>query len=295
MILGTRRSLIYVPGDSERMLAKAPGLDADVLLLNLEDGVASHRKDEARRNVAQCLRETPFGRREAVVRVNGLSTEAGRQDLGAVVGERPDGICLPKVEGPEEVREASARVSELEDSCGIPPGSIRLHAMIESARGVLEAAAVASSDPRMASLVFGSADFAADAGCRPGSDRGEISLALQMIVLAAHAAGLDAIDAPCFDFRNPDLLRQEAEQARRIGFDGKSALHPGQLGAINEIFGVTADEIAWARKILEELGRAEENGRALTTIGGRLVDNPHRKAAERILRRASRTPPSRSA
>jgi citrate lyase subunit beta / citryl-CoA lyase len=280
-----RRSLIYVPGDSERMLLKAPGLPADVLVLNLEDGIAASMKEKARGNVHRFLSETDLTGHEVVVRVNDLSTQTGREDLAAVIPGNPGGICLPKVDDARQVREASRMMRDLESSCGLPEGGIRLHAMIESARGVLRAEEIAAADPRMAALVFGSADFAADAGCIPGEDRAEILLALQAMVLAARASGLDAIDGPCFDLKNPDLLRREALQARRLGFDGKSALHPGQLAVIHEVFDVTPGEIAWAERVISELDAAEERGRALTTIGSRLVDNPHRRAAERILRR----------
>jgi citrate lyase subunit beta/citryl-CoA lyase len=150
---------------------------------------------------------------------------------------------------------------------------------------VVHAAEIASASPRMASLIFGSADYAADVRCRPGEDRLEILLALQMIVVAARSAGIDAIDAPCFDIRNHDLLARESAQARRLGFSGKSALHPDQLAVIHQTFDVTLEEIAWAERIIAELNEADRRGKALTTIDGNLIDNPHRAAAERILKR----------
>jgi citrate lyase subunit beta/citryl-CoA lyase len=177
-------------------------------------------------------------------------------------------------------------VGELERDHGLTEGSVKLHAMIESASGILRIREIALASRLMASLIFGSADYAADMHCVAGEDRAELWLALQMIVAGARAAAIDAIDAPCFDIRNADLLRREAIQARRFGFDGKSALHPGQLAAIQGIFDVTADEITWAEKVLAELNGAEGRGRALSTLEGRLIDNPHRNAAERILQRA---------
>jgi citrate lyase subunit beta/citryl-CoA lyase len=157
--------------------------------------------------------------------------------------------------------------------------------MIESAAGVLRAADIASASPRVASLIFGSADFAAEVCCRPEEDRSELMLALQMIVLAARSAVIDAIDAPCFDIPNLELLARESSQARRIGFTGKSALHPSQLAVINTAFDVTPVEIAWAERIIAELDEADRRGKALSTIDGNLIDNPHRAAAERILSR----------
>ncbi len=286
MITGLRRSAIYVPCDSEKMLSKAAEFPADLLLLNLEDGVAESRKDLARRNAVDALRSLHFGAREIVVRINSPALEEGRRDLAAVVPCRPDGICLPKIESPLAIQAADRSILDLETPAGLAPGGIRIHAMIESAAGVLAARDIAASSPRMASIIFGSADYCEDVHCLQGEDRVELLLALQMIVTGARAASIDAVDAPCFDIRSPGLLRREATQARRLGFDGKSALHPGQLGVINETFDVTPQELEWAGKVLSELESAESRGRALSTLEGRLIDNPHRCAAERILRRA---------
>ncbi len=288
MIGNIRRSLLYVPGDSAKMLQKAAALSSDLLLLNLEDGVASAKKDEARGNVVLALNTIDFGVREIVVRVNSLSTEGGLKDLAAVVPMRPDGICLPKIEKAAEIQAADAAILKLEIGHSLPEGGIRLHAMIESAAGLLRSSEIAAASPRMASLVFGSADFASDMRCLPGEDRAELLLALQLIAASARSAGIDAIDAPCFNLKDADLLRREAVQARRIGFDGKSALHPDQLAIINDAFDFTAEEIAWAERMIAELDDAEIKGKALTTVDGKLIDNPHRKAAERILSRIRR-------
>jgi len=246
MITGLRRTALYVPCDSEKMLQKALSADSDVLVLNLEDGVALSRKDLARENLVRALNSLDFGAREIVVRVNSIVSEIGRHDLAATVPCRPDGICFPKVEKAADMHAADTTVLELEIGHGLPEGALKFHAMIESAAGVLRAAEIAAASPRMASLMFGSADYETDVRCRPGEDRIEIMLALQMIVLGARCASIDAIDAPCFDIRNFDLLRRESVQARQLGFDGKTVLHPGQLAIINEVFDVTPEEIAWA-------------------------------------------------
>jgi citrate lyase subunit beta/citryl-CoA lyase len=283
MITGLRRSLLYVPCDSEKMIQNAVRVPADLLLLNLEDGVAAACKEQARAHAVQALNSMDFGRREVAVRINSLATDVGRKDLAAILPCKPDGICLPKIESPEQIRSAAEIMCGLEEAHGLPTGSTRLHAMIESAAGVLSAREIGAASDRMASLIFGSADYCADMRCLPGSDRQELTLALQLIVTGARAASIDAMDAPCFDLRNDVLLRQEAAQARRFGFDGKSALHPGQLPSINECFDVTVEEIAWAEKVLAELTTAEDRGRALSTLEGQLIDNPHRCAAEHIL------------
>ncbi len=285
MIGHSRRSVLFVPGDSEKMLRRSASMPADMLLLNLEDGVAASQKDLARDTVVQVLRQVDFGAHEVVVRINGPDTDMGQHDLAAVVSQNIDGVCLPKIETEEEIQAADNRVGEMETRSEIPEGTVRLHAMIESAAGVLHAAEIAAASPRMASLIFGSADYAADIRCRPGPDRLEFLLAMQMMVLACRAAGIDAIDAPCFVIRDQEALRQESGSARRLGFDGKSALHPDQLPVINQAFDVTEDEVAWAEKVLAELDKAEKRGKALSTLDGCLIDNPHRTTALKILQR----------
>src|SRR5262249_25155499 len=162
-------------------------------------GVAAARKDEARSNVTRALRECDFGRREVVVRINSLLDETGKRDLADVVPARPDGICLPKVESRQEVAAADAALFEIEVAHRLHEGEIRLFAMIESARGALKVPEIADASARMAGLIFGSADYVKDVRCRPGPERAELLVVMQRIVLAARAARLDAIDAPCFN------------------------------------------------------------------------------------------------
>jgi citrate lyase subunit beta / citryl-CoA lyase len=277
--------MLFVPGDSEKMLRKSAAILSDVLLLNLEDGVASSKKNIARDNIAAALNSIDYGKREIIVRINPLDTKTGLIDLTEIVPFRPDGICLPKIETAAQIETADSVIRELEIKHGAPEGSVKLHAMIESAKGLLHSPEIASASRRMASLLFGSADYINDIRCQPGADRHELLLALQMIVIASRSAGIDAIDGPCFDVHNRDLLYQEAAHARRLGFDGKSAVHPDQLAIINQIFDVTTEEIAWAERAIAELDAAESRGKALTTVEGKLLDNPHRAAAERILSR----------
>jgi citrate lyase subunit beta/citryl-CoA lyase len=182
-------------------------------------------------------------------------------------------------------------ILKLEVAHGIAETGIKLHAMIESAAGLVNAAVIAHASQRMSSLMFGSADYTKDLRCQAGEDRSELWFALQMIVISARASGIDAIDAPCFDVRNAELLGREATQARRLGYDGKSAIHPSQLEVINAIFDVTPEEIVWAGNVLAELNGAESRGKALTTLAGRLIENPHRASAERILRRSRKLQP----
>ncbi len=288
MIKGQRRSALYVPGDNVRMIEKSLRLPADMLVFNLEDGVALSKKDEARANVVQALKSSDLGKSEVVVRINPLGSDTGCRDLAAVIPCRLDGICLPKIEEAGEIRAADSVLHRLEAEHGISGGRIKLHAMIESASGIVNAAPIARASHRISSLIFGSADYAKDLRCQVSDDRSELWFALQVVVTAARAATIDAIDAPCFDIRNTGLLRRQAAQARRLGYEGKSAIHPGQLEVINAIFDVTSEEIAWAEEVIAELDQAGSRGRGLSTLEGRLIEDPHRIAAERILRRAGK-------
>jgi citrate lyase subunit beta/citryl-CoA lyase len=267
------------------MLAKARECPADLMLYNLEDGVAPAAKDRARQNVVDVLKSADPDAHEVIVRINSLASETGLEDLAAIVPCRPHGICIPKVEEPDEIDHADASIRELETRCGLARGVTRLHAMIETAGGVLNAGKIARASARMTALIFGSADYSAQVRCRPSADRMEMMLALQWIVTSARAAGIASIDAPCFDLENTELLRSESAQSRNIGFDGKSALHPRQLEIINAVFDVTEEEALWAERVIAKLDAAEKEGRSLSTIDGGLVEDPHRISAERILRR----------
>ena len=178
MTVNLRRSALYVPGDSEKMLRRSAVVPSDMLLLNLEDGVALSKKGMARDNIANALQNIDFGNHEIVVRINPLGTGIGMKDLATMVPLHPQGICLPKVEEAAEVRAADEAILKLELSHGISQGSIKLHAMIESARGLLRSPEIASASPRMASMIFGSADYANDVRCQPGEDRVEVLFAL---------------------------------------------------------------------------------------------------------------------
>ena len=208
-----RRSLLYVPGDREAMIAKAAQRGADGLILNLEDAVAPGNKDLARNVVAQALATLDFGRAEVIVRINPLDTLTGYRDLLAIAPAKPDAILLPKVGSPEEVRFAAWTLARLEEMHDLPAGGIRLMCMIESAAGVLAAAQIAGCHPRVAALLFGAADYSAEVGCAITPDGETLFLAQSQIVLASRAAGIDAIDTP--HMRLDDRRRPGAQQPTR--------------------------------------------------------------------------------
>lgn len=276
-----RRSVLYVPGSNARALEKARGLPADALLLDLEDAVAPAAKDEARRQVAAALAGPRFGRREVVVRVNGADTPWGAADLAALAragADRIDAVCLPKVESPEAVRAAEEALA----AAGAP-AALALWAMIETPRGVLAAREIACASPCLVCLVAGTSDLVKDLRARHTPGRAEVAPSLGLLLLAARAAGLDALDGVHLDLADAEGFAAACRQGRDLGFDGKTVIHPSQLGPANAIFAPGDGELIHARKVLAAHAEAIRAGRGVTVVDGRLVEALHVAAAERLL------------
>lgn len=273
-----RRSALYLPGSNPRALEKARTLDADVLLLDLEDAVAPSAKEEARGRVVEALAAGGFGHRERVVRVNGLGTPWGAADLAAVARAGADAVCLPKVERPEEVTAAEQALA----AAGAPAG-LALWCMIETPRGVLAAPAIAAASARLACLVAGTSDLVKDLGARHTPARSEVLAALSWIVLAARAHGLAALDGVALDLDDEEGLARACAQGRDLGFDGKTLVHPRQLAAANRAFAPDEAELARARAITAAHAEALARGSGVTVVDGRLVEALHVEAARRTL------------
>jgi len=281
--LTLRRSLLYVPGDKPAMLAKAPSRGADGLILNLEDAVAPANKQLGRQTVADALHALDFGRAEVVVRINPADTDAGYRDLLAVTPFAPGAVLLPKVGSAEEVRFVAWTIERLEGFHGLPAGQIKLMCMIESAAGVLNAVEIAACHPRVAALVFGAADFSIEVGCTVTEDGRSLLAAASQIILAARAAGIDAIDTPYMKLDDAEGLARSSRLARELGFDGKSAIHPAQVAPINAAFSPTAEQVAWARRVLALAPDGDLTRLGAAVLDGQLIEAPHFRRAERIL------------
>jgi citrate lyase subunit beta/citryl-CoA lyase len=268
-----RRSLLYVPASSEAMLHKAGTRDADVVIVDLEDGVLPEAKDAARDALVRLWAGLDFGPAEGLVRVNAAGTSWHERDVEAAARLRPAGVVLPKCEERSRV-EAVARAV----------GSARLYLMIETARGVLAAAELARV-PRVAGLVFGGADFRASVRARREPNETEILVARSALVLAARAAEVEVFDTPYFDYRDEPGLERSARRARALGFDGKTAVHPGQVAVLNRVFAPGEDEVARARRIVAALEEAAREGRGVATVDGEMVEALHAREARRALAR----------
>lgn len=274
------RSALYMPGSKPRALEKARSLPADVLILDLEDAVLPEDKPRARALVADMLRSGGYGMRRLVVRINALDTEWGRADLAsAAAAAGPGAILLPKVETPEDIRAAAALLDGA-------PAAIRLWAMMETPRAVLNAAAIAASHRRLECLVMGTNDLAKDLGAAQTADRFALVPSLALCLLAARAEGLIAIDGVHNAFRDLDGLQAACAMGRDLGFDGKTLVHPDQIATANAVFGPTGDEIARARAQVAAFEAAAARGEGVAVLDGRIVENLHVAMARRLLARA---------
>jgi len=283
-----RRSLLYVPGDRAAMIAKASQRGADGLILNLEDAVAAANKEAARQVVAQALQSHDFGRAEVVVRINPLDTATGYRDLLAVTPAAPGAILLPKVGSVEETRFAAWTIARLEEMHGLPAGQIKLMCMIESAAGVLAAREIAACHARVAALIFGATDYSVEVGCALTPDGRHLRHAQYQIVLACRAAGIAAIDTPHMNLQDAAGLAEAAQRAAELGFDGKSAIHPSQIASIHAAFSPTAEQTAWAERVLALLGDRDDAQLGAELLDGQLIEAPHLARARRILAAAGR-------
>jgi len=299
------RSLMFVPAHRPRMVERALGQGEfepsalDVAILDLEDGVPADEKDRARAAVAAVL-ALPAGDAGPAryVRVNS-DLEARDVDLVAAVRPGVDGIVAPKIDHADEVASLARDLDEREDGMGFARGSIRIIASIESARGLLEAHAIAACSDRVVALLFGAEDFARDLSLpiEREAEASELLYARSAVVVAAVAARCQAIDGIWPDVTDNDGLRRDSMQARRLGFSGKSLIHPGQIDAINDVFSPSAEEVSHARRVIDAFEGARLKGLGAVALDGKLLDQPIVERARRTLllhdavSRKQRTPP----
>ncbi|HLW48829.1 MAG TPA: CoA ester lyase [bacterium] len=282
------RSLLFVPGHRRDMIPKAAASGADAIILDLEDAVAAPEKPAARGVVAGALAGALPERLVVFVRVNGLGSGLIDEDLHVASRPRLDGVCLPKCEAPADVQAASARLLAVEDRLRLPRGRLRLLVLVETARGVLEAAAIARESVRTCGVVFGAEDFTADTGLARTREGTELAAARSAVSVAAHAAGVDPIDGIFADFRDEAGLIADTTEARRLGYTGKTLIHPAQIALVHRVLAPASDEIARARRIVEAFERATTAESGVVVVDGAMVDRPVVLRARRLLARAER-------
>jgi len=282
------RTLLFVPADSERKLAKGLEAGADALILDLEDSVAAERKAPARASALEFL-QAHAGKHRLVVRVNALDSGLTDADLDGVVAGRPEAILLPKAEGGAAVIHLDAKLTAREAIHGLPEGSIKILALAtETAAALFVAGTYRGSSPRLAGITWGAEDLSAELGAETNRDAAgrftsPYMLARNLSLAAAASARVQAIDTVYADFRNLEGLRAEAEEARRDGFTAKMAIHPAQVPVINDVFTPTPEMIASAHAVVAAF--AADPSAGVVGIGGVMYDRPHLTRAERLLAR----------
>ena len=292
-----RRSELSTPGTSEKMMTKAAASDADLVFLDLEDAVAPSEKQGAREPIVSALTSLDWGTKTKAVRVNGTHTQWCHDDVTHVVsgaGAELDVIIIPKVKAPRDVWFVDTLVSQLELELGLEPGRIGIEVLIEETEALARVEEIAGCCPRLEALILGVGDLSASQGIRTGhigdsADRypGDMwHYARNRMIVAARANGLDAIDGPYANFRNPDAYRREAMWAATLGAVGKWAIHPSQVPIANEVFAPTEAEIEQARAVVDAVRKAEAGGEGAANLNGMMIDAATARIFEVVLERA---------
>jgi citrate lyase subunit beta / citryl-CoA lyase len=296
MTVRARRSELATPASNDWMFEKAAASGADLVFLDLEDAVAPAERESARGKAAAALRDLDWGRTVRAIRMNGVDTRWAHGDVIEVVTgarEALDVIIVPKVRRARDVWWVDVLLTQLEEVLGLRK-RIALEVLIEETEGLQNVAEITTASARLEAVIFGAGDFSASQGARVDTNfdpvvdfPGDIwHYARARIVVAARAAGIDAIDAPFPNYRDPEAYRAACDRAAAMGYVGKWAIHPGQVEPANEAFAPTPDEIAHARKLVSAYREAEAAGRGATGVDGMLVDAAHLRLADNISRRA---------
>lgn len=278
-----RRTMMFVPGNNPSMMRDAHIYGPDSIMFDLEDSVSIDEKDAARLLVYNALKTIDYGNVELVVRINPLSTPYGKLDVEAMVRAGAQVIRMPKTETPEEVVELEAEIEKVEKKIGRPVGSTLIMAAIESALGVINAYKIATASKRMMGIALGAEDYCANLKTQRSREGSELLLARQTIVVAARAAGIDALDTVFSDLNDMEAFKDEVRLIKQLGFDGKSIINPRQIAPVNEVFTPTAKEIEKAKKIVAALQEALAKGSGVISLNGKMIDKPVVIRAQRIL------------
>lgn len=274
--------MMFVPGNNPGMMADAHIYGPDSIMLDLEDSVTMTEKDTARLLVYNALKSIDYGDTEMVVRINPLNTPYGKKDIEAVVKAGVDVIRMPKTETAEEVKEVEREIERVERELGCV-GRTKIMAAIESALGVCNAYAIATASPRMMGIALGAEDYCANLKTQrtPGGD--ELRLARETIVVAARAAGIDALDTVYSNLNDMETFRKEVELIHTLGFDGKSIINPRQIEVVNEVFAPTPKAIEKAKAVVAAIKEAEKKGSGVIAVNGKMVDRPVVIRAQRVI------------
>lgn len=281
-VMKLRRTMLYMPGSQPGMLTDASIYGADSIMIDLEDSVTPAEKDTARFMTFNALKTIDFGT-EIIVRINGLDTEHGVEDIKACVHGGVDVIRLPKTETAEDIKAVERIVESIEKEYGYEVGRTGLMAAIESPLGVANAREIAMASKRLIGIALGAEDYVTSVKTKRYADGMEVYYARQQVLIAARIAGIQAIDTVYSDVSNEEGLRAEAQKIRQYGFDGKSVIHPSQIKIVHDVYKPTNEEIKHSEKVLYALEEAEKTGVGVITVNGKMVDKAMIERAERIV------------
>ena len=273
-----RRSMLYMPGSNARALDKGRSLACDALIMDLEDAVAPDAKDQARDQIVAALKEGGYGKREILVRTNGLDTPWGYQDIVAAATSGADAILLPKVEGPTTIHQ----VERIMEAAGAPQDQT-IWCMMETPLGILNAQDIGSASPRVGGFVMGTSDLAKDLHAAHTRERVPLQASLSHCLLVARAYGLAIVDGVHLDLDDDEGFAYVCQQGLEMGFDGKTLIHPKTVAKANEVFAPSADDVAWSQKIIDAFEAAQAEGQGVVVVDGKLVENLHVAEAKRVV------------
>ena len=277
-----RRSMLFLPGNNPNMLINGNCLGSDAVIFDLEDAVSPAEKDAARILVRNTMRYMDFTGCEIIVRINSIDTPYWKQDLDAIMPEKPALILLPKTGTAQDALEADAYMTQVEEKLGFAPNTVGLMPLIETAMGVENAFAIASSTKRIQALFLGAEDLTADLQCKRTKEGKEIEYARTRLVVAARAAGVDVYDTPFTDVNDDEGIVKDAEYAKALGFTGKSSISPRHVEVINAVFSPTQKDVDYAYEVMEAIALAKAQGKGAIALHGKMIDAP-------IVTRAQRT------
>ena len=282
-----RRSMMFVPGNNPGMIRDAHIYGSDCIMFDLEDSVSVNEKDAARFLVYKALTSLKYGKKELVVRINDLGSGLGVTDLEAMVRAQPDVIRLPKTETAQDVTDCETEIARIEREIGLPEGKTKMMAAIESAKGVLNAYDIARSSSRLIGIALGAEDYVTDLRTTRSPEGIELLFARSMIVNAARAAGIAALDTVYSDVNNEEGFIAEATLIKKLGFDGKSIINPRQIEPLHRVFTPTEKDIIKAKAIMEAIAEAELRGSGVASLNGKMIDKPVVERARYMIERAS--------
>jgi len=278
-----RRTMLYVPGNNAGMVKDAHIYRSDSVMFDLEDSVSVNEKDSARLLIFNALKTLDYEGIETVVRINGLDTPFGIDDIRAMVRAQPNIIRIPKADTADDIKAVEALVEKEEKLIGLKPGTIKLMAAIEGPLGVLNAYAIATSSKRMVGLAIGAEDYVTNMKTKRSPGGVEILFARSQIVTAARAAGIYALDTVYSDINNEEGFIEEVKLIKQLGFDGKSVISPRQIGPVHKIYTPDQKEIDFSLRVIEAIKEANEKGSGVIALDGKMIDKPIVERAERVL------------